>query len=380
MNWQLPSLLLGVTLLSSCRIVLIVPPGGSVVTQSGSEVCNPGETCEISVTDAFFNEEFYAQSDNEHTFSHWVTSDKHFCGASTKVCALSTETFTDNPSLISLLESDEKFYLRPIFLQSGEFENENARICFNPELYTKGTHQFIEDLLTITLNFSGVEVRSERHQQTESLVEGPASIDGRTALRVSAESVIESSSTFPPGMATEKFEGEAHFVVNIPAARVTQIASSARTEDITPGGSSLAFDQTFSEHVWRAGWEKRYDLEAGKGYKYKIKESLHNETWEGAEHKVRDSQATLWRDVTYRGVETISVPAGTFRACRFDSYGTTTAKGLEPVAQTPQTEWYSVGTGVLLKTVLHQNQSDSVFEVTLLSASINGKPLIGIEQ
>jgi hypothetical protein len=380
MNWPLPSLLLALTLLSSCKIVLTVPPGGRVVSQSGSEVCNSGESCEISVSDAFFNEEFIAEPDGDHTFSHWIKSSKHFCGGSDETCTLSTENFDDNPSLMSFLETDEKFYLRPAYLQKGEFENENARVCFNPELYEKGTRQFIEDLFAITLNFSGVEFRSERHQKTESLVEGPENIDGRAALRVSAESVIESSSTFPPDMATERFDGDGYFVVNFPAAKVTQIASRASTEDITPGGSSMAFDQTLSENIWQAGWEKRYDLEPGQGYTYQIKESLHNETWEGAEHKVRDSKVTLWRDITYRGVETITVPAGTFRACRFDSYGTTTAKDLEPVAQTPQTEWYSVGTGILLKTAFHQNQSNGVIEYTLISASINGQPLIGIGQ
>ena len=53
--------LLVIAVVSGCKVVVIVPEGGRVISESGAHVCNASESCEISVVDFFFDETFVAE-------------------------------------------------------------------------------------------------------------------------------------------------------------------------------------------------------------------------------------------------------------------------------------------------------------------------------
>ena len=102
----------------SCRLKIIVPEGGNVTTASGAYNCNAGKTCKIDVVDLFFDETFIAEPSKGYKFKSWKKWRKKrrgFCGGSSKPCRLHTPPFEGFPELMSFLESDEVFYLKPVF-------------------------------------------------------------------------------------------------------------------------------------------------------------------------------------------------------------------------------------------------------------------------
>ena len=107
-------------LLAGCKIEIIVPEGGRVTTLSGAHSCEAGETCEVSVSDIFFDETFVAEPAEGMHFSGWDKIDRGFCGGSTNNCRLFTTTFGDSPFLMAFLENDNQvFHLNPTFTEGG---------------------------------------------------------------------------------------------------------------------------------------------------------------------------------------------------------------------------------------------------------------------
>ncbi len=108
--------------LSACKIILQVPPNGSVQSISGTYTCSAGSDCEITVSDTSFNETFEAIPDPGYVFAGWARVDDGLCGGLTVPCgALDASLFADNADFLDLLASDTEVVLQPIFepLPSG---------------------------------------------------------------------------------------------------------------------------------------------------------------------------------------------------------------------------------------------------------------------
>lgn len=102
--------------LPGCKIEIHVPQqGGSVVSSDGAYTCEAGQTCMIDVVDLFFDQTFIAQPDHGYTFSRWKENDSFLCGGDKEPCRLSTASFEGSDALMSILESDEVFFLQPRF-------------------------------------------------------------------------------------------------------------------------------------------------------------------------------------------------------------------------------------------------------------------------
>ena len=102
-------------LLSGCKIDIVVPAGGTVLTESGRYTCLAGARCTVEVNDLFFNETFYVQPESGFTFGGWLKNDRFLCGGSLAPCSLATAAMEGNSWLENLLSSEEVFYLEPIF-------------------------------------------------------------------------------------------------------------------------------------------------------------------------------------------------------------------------------------------------------------------------
>ncbi len=102
-------------LLAGCKIEISVPQGGTVVTSSGAYSCFAGQTCVISVDDIHFDETFSVTPDPGFAFVGWKQRDRGLCGGSSDPCRLYTSAFENQPNLMAVLESDEVFYLEPVF-------------------------------------------------------------------------------------------------------------------------------------------------------------------------------------------------------------------------------------------------------------------------
>jgi uncharacterized protein YceK len=61
-------ILISVLLLSGCKVVMTLPEGGRIASDSGAYHCAAGETCEIDVLDLFFRETFTALPEEGQLF------------------------------------------------------------------------------------------------------------------------------------------------------------------------------------------------------------------------------------------------------------------------------------------------------------------------
>jgi hypothetical protein len=96
-----------------------VPEGGSVTTDSGAYTCYSGQVCSITVSDTQFDENFIAVPDTGYRFTGWKKRPNGLCDWEPGSCRLWTSGFEGNEGLMSILGSDEVFYLVPTFQVSG---------------------------------------------------------------------------------------------------------------------------------------------------------------------------------------------------------------------------------------------------------------------
>jgi len=124
--------------LTSCKLRIVVPEGGSVTTSSGAYHCAAGETCDIDVVDFYFDENFAAVPADGYAFKAWRKGDRRFCGNDPKPCHLLTTVFTGDwiPAIQEFLDSSvEVFYLEPIFAPKGDIIPVNGREWLQPDLF-----------------------------------------------------------------------------------------------------------------------------------------------------------------------------------------------------------------------------------------------------
>lgn len=101
--------------MAGCKLHIVVPAGGEVLSQSGEYRCQAGQTCPIEVLDLFFDETFEAVPAEGYDFERWLNRERGFCGGNSDSCRLVTSGFAGNDILLSFLASDIVFFLQPIF-------------------------------------------------------------------------------------------------------------------------------------------------------------------------------------------------------------------------------------------------------------------------
>lgn len=116
-------LLLAGVLLSStgCKVEIYVPPNGRVETESGVYSCDAGNTCIIEVTDLFFDETFVAVPDSKYAFAWWRKRPRGLCGGLNSSCRLQPSLLDGNEDIAEIIESEETFYLEPVFDRANKW-------------------------------------------------------------------------------------------------------------------------------------------------------------------------------------------------------------------------------------------------------------------
>lgn len=121
MKWVRPLVLVILCFcIVSCRIKIVVPEGGRVVSSSGAYNCPSGKTCSIDVVDIFFSETFTARPASGYEFHVWKKKSNALCAGSSTPCRLSTAGFDEFPALMSVLESNDVYQLKPVFVKRSE--------------------------------------------------------------------------------------------------------------------------------------------------------------------------------------------------------------------------------------------------------------------
>ena len=327
--------------LSGCKIKVTVPEGGSVKTQSGAFSCAAGKMCTIDVVDLFFDEVFVATADGEHQFIAWQGGDRTFCGGSSNPCTLSTAGFAGNSILMSFLEGDEKFHLKPYFARKGSdsLTPLPLRQCLDEDMLSDGYRSDI----TVQL-YDDDDGRKKGTLRTRTTVSGPVTYKGQTVMKTK-ESVTQK------GPLDATYELTFFSRVNIPKARATVL-----------GGEQLSLTpvRQFTKISFTPGFLQRLDLLPGESYttRYAINLTFPN----GERPPLSQENRTK---IIYEGAETITVPAGTFMACRIHRFDT--IDGLTSEAY----NWVGKGNGLLLR----EANENFVPAAEVLRGSIRGAPL-----
>ena len=211
-----------------------------------------------------------------------------------------------------------------------------ATSCWNANLVTPGStlvasYDFTNDLnMTQIINY-------------DQVLEGGAIFNGQAALKATINTSTEGE--FPSsGVIRAYFQREGN-------TRIRDLGNE--TDNLTPGTASRV--NTITPYELR-----RYDLAAGESYSQSFQ--VESRVFTGGEGQVEN--VSVDATVRFDGVESLTVPAGTFDACRFTHSRTTTESGFS--FSSTDVEWFHVGTGILLK---HQ-EDDSLTE--LRSAVVNG--------
>ncbi len=256
----------------------------------------------------------------------------------------------------------------------------SARACLNDALYQSGT--------TSTAIYE-TELHFERD---ESLPDGPFNIDAQIVGLVEFQVTVLGTSVFEP---TGQVATEVAYSMASSATMVYELDGETFEQEMEPdaGDSRFYFDvDTTAGHVRTLGeinigindtgglvstsaeiydpYElHRYDLSPGDSYE---QEYVHRYVDQGLDEGYHDSLFT--QTVTYDGRETVTVPAGTFEACRF-----TISRSYELSSGTRETTveqiWEAVGDGVLLRSLAIEGGLQSFGEWRLLAATVNGVDL-----
>lgn len=107
--------ILAAVLIVGCKVDIIVPEGGKVVTNSGDYECGAGDVCTIEISDLFFDETFKAIPTEDYVFARWENIEGSLCSYQAAPCRIVSSLAELHENFMALLESDEIFYLVPVF-------------------------------------------------------------------------------------------------------------------------------------------------------------------------------------------------------------------------------------------------------------------------
>lgn len=180
MKWTLALIFAGFGALAGCKIVIEVPPGGVVEATTFENDCSANSVCEIDVVDANFEEDFEAEAEPGYQFLGWRTDDRYFCGGSMQSCSLSTQGFAGNDNLLAILQSDQEFFLSPIFRKpSTDFNGDG----YDDLVVSSANSTFESDEDNTNINIfygtaNGVSVAGQQLIQGATLIEENDSVSG----------------------------------------------------------------------------------------------------------------------------------------------------------------------------------------------------------
>ncbi len=292
MRLTLVALLLG---LGACKVRIIVPEGGTVVSDSRTYILGPGERVTIDVVDYFFSETFHAEPDDGFVFLGWRKRERSLCGGKVTACRISTVEFAGDGALDPFLEGDTVFFLEPVFGPdpgSSGSGSGMASACFKTDQFVPGT--------VTRLTYRETESASGRFTRfrNTSRTIGRTMFEGNSALEIEAVNT-------PLRPADE--ESTINLYVDVDeSAREVLTYGNRFTGEVEGFGEAMVTNENIPPVV------QSFNLGPGDTYEQTY-ESVNTIT---ADRAALSSRSTYSLTTRFLGLEPVTVMAGTFQTCK----------------------------------------------------------------
>ena len=231
----------------------------------------------------------------------------------------------------------------------------DASVCFNPALWaTAGTTTHVVSQETYSDGTSPNTITEDSTTLAGQIFNGsPATEIDRSRTSVTTGST--------GGGATTSSSKE-YYSVDVPNTTLYQLGS----QETRPGSFGTTITTTSTD---TPALPLRFNLTAGGSYQTSTTETTPSSTTPGV-----NNVSTISGPITFVGIESVTIPAGTFQACHMvfgpthyqDSNGSNYSNTLDA--------WLGVGNGLVLKSHLVDASVGNVDSV-VTSASINGTPI-----
>ena len=196
-----------------CKLRITVPEGGHVTSESGAFECAEGDVCTIDVVDVFFDEKFTAVPKSCYSFDSWVGQESGFScwSGSSDSWSLNTRICGPFEALMSILESDQTFFLQPaIEVDSGCLESASngtyeGQDSFREELRSGFNNCIVDGLFSneLTVYSDGETGRiSIVYQSGGSVIFGDCNVSNLAASETMEFTIEQESGTFSAGFRT----------------------------------------------------------------------------------------------------------------------------------------------------------------------------------
>lgn len=253
-----------------------------------------------------------------------------------------SNTLSSYADLLNLVKDGNLNAIPPKASGGGGNGSGNAASCFNPDLMNQGTR--------IVLNYRTTDgdTSAVLNSSSNTEVKGSVTFNGKSAT----ESVSQTQAT---GVAPSTSTTKSYFKVDAGTKRFSYYGSIVDVSAPIASSSTLTINPERTE---------RFDLAAGESYSQSYSITTSSQVMGFPVNVVSDHE----NQVTFTGMETITVPAGTFNTCRFETTGTTTTLGTTTAAAL-SINWLTVNSGVSIRTESAGDISE------LVSGTINGNPI-----
>jgi hypothetical protein len=226
--------------------------------------------------------------------------------------------------------------------------------CYDLALFdTQGTH------LEIAYQYTGSVTGT---QNMDTLVGAMTTFQGQSARETT---VVTSGTNFAQGLQVDGTFTGRNYAKRTGDAEITQYGSTFSGTGTSPGfgSATLNFTSVFNP----AFVDQQYSLAVGQTFNASQTIGTTGSVSSGGFSFPLDSTSTQSYAITYVGQEQVSVPAGTYSACKLQ---TTTTAGADV---TTQTSWLIVGKGIPVKTTTTAAGITQTIEAT--SVKLNGSAI-----
>ena len=246
-------------------------------------------------------------------------------------------------------------------LPPGQTEIDASK-CFNAELFVPGSVHTVTQKIRTPLDGSGTA-----EIQITSTFGQPTTYNQNSVNLVNETALFTPGTTTPNADVANTTTTQRYVTASASKLSVRHYGYNSSTQTTNSTANPTLTGSPFTPYI-----EIQFALQFGRTNTQSFIAASRTTNPDGS---FKDITNNYTMTDLFAGVEAVTVPAGTFQACRFESTITYTpvpfVAGVAPRVMAPLTNWYGIKNGLLIKSATVENGGQTVLS-QLKSATING--------